>query len=600
MIKAKKTGLHTFMAVPAFLLFALFFIYPLTRGIQMSLTDWDGLSPAKFIGFRNFIDFFSDERAISDIKTTVLFALCSAPLLNIVGLIYALLMNAEFKGKGLARGIIYLPAVISPLIMGYIWYFLLQPGRGFLFHALDLVGMIKITDGKAVDVGPRSAHIAGLEYEVFAAASDMLNPVLKSVKPSQNDPEYAYVECSNGKKYALTLTGAANLAGYVSEGDYARGNLDVAACAWKPLADNMKMTVKEAAETVLVFSAAKNGAVVKALIHDYSLDPKAIVFVGGGGGASTVVPHLGETFGCNFKLARNSSVISPIGVALAMVRDMVERTIANPTEEDILTLRREALRQAVQSGANPDTVEVKIEIDTQLQKVRAIAIGTTELRTKDLNSARKTDEELKTIVARSLNADTEQLTIEADNGSMCAISCEVMRKHLIFFKKKTKAIRLIDREGVIRLQKKNAVVLHCKSNEWKSAVKKLLVDNTVFGDGGAEIPNIYVVSGSRIIDVSGMQDEAQITALCSVELADVQAKEELIMICTMSRTTLYTLAQQYLECGILDYIRKKRIKYAQNLPANTQLPVTVISDKAGFSDYSYFRRVFKQETGTSW
>jgi len=140
MIKTKKIGLHTFMAVPAFLLFALFFIYPLIQGIGMSLTDWDGLGRSNFIGLQNFFDFFKDERAITDIKNTLLFALGSAPLLNIIGLIYALLMNGKFKGKGIARVIIYLPAVISPLIMGYIWYLLLQPERGFVFHALELIG----------------------------------------------------------------------------------------------------------------------------------------------------------------------------------------------------------------------------------------------------------------------------------------------------------------------------------------------------------------------------------------------------------------------------------------------------------------------------
>lgn len=140
MITTKKIGLHTFMAVPAFLLFTLFFIYPLLQGIGMSLTDWDGLGRANFIGLTNFIDFFKDKRAVSDIGNTLLFALGSAPLLNIIGLSYALLMNRKFKGKGIARTIIYLPAVISPLIMGYIWYLLLQPGRGFLFHALDLIG----------------------------------------------------------------------------------------------------------------------------------------------------------------------------------------------------------------------------------------------------------------------------------------------------------------------------------------------------------------------------------------------------------------------------------------------------------------------------
>jgi raffinose/stachyose/melibiose transport system permease protein len=140
MIKTKKIGLHTFMALPAFLLFAVFFLYPLLQGIWMSLTDWNGISRANFVGLKNFIDFFHDSRAITDIRNTLLFALGSAPLLNIVGLAYALLMNGEFKGKGAARVIIYLPAVISPLIMGYIWYMLLQPGRGFVFHALELIG----------------------------------------------------------------------------------------------------------------------------------------------------------------------------------------------------------------------------------------------------------------------------------------------------------------------------------------------------------------------------------------------------------------------------------------------------------------------------
>jgi raffinose/stachyose/melibiose transport system permease protein len=127
----KKIGLHTFMALPAFILFSVFFLYPLVKGIGMSLTDWDGISKANFIGLDNFIKFFQDKRAINDIKTTLIFALGSAPLLNLVG---------KIKGKGVARLIIYLPAIISPLIMGYIWYILLQPSRGFVFHVLDNMG----------------------------------------------------------------------------------------------------------------------------------------------------------------------------------------------------------------------------------------------------------------------------------------------------------------------------------------------------------------------------------------------------------------------------------------------------------------------------
>lgn len=129
------------MSLPAFILYAVFFVYPLIKGVGMSLTDWDGMGAAKYVGLNNFIDFFSDPRALGDIKTTLIFALGSAVLLNLVGLAYALLMNTKFRGKGLARVIVYLPAIISPLIMGYIWYFLLQPGRGYLYHAFAQLGL---------------------------------------------------------------------------------------------------------------------------------------------------------------------------------------------------------------------------------------------------------------------------------------------------------------------------------------------------------------------------------------------------------------------------------------------------------------------------
>ncbi len=126
-----------YMSLPALLLFSAFFVYPLVRGVGMSLTDWDGMGQATFVGLDNFTRFFQDARAMGDIRTTLIFAGGSALLLNLMGLVYALLMEKPFHGRGAMRVIIYLPAIISPLIMGYIWYFLLQPGRGFLYHALE-------------------------------------------------------------------------------------------------------------------------------------------------------------------------------------------------------------------------------------------------------------------------------------------------------------------------------------------------------------------------------------------------------------------------------------------------------------------------------
>ena len=128
----RKRGLSQFLAVPAFVLFALFFLYPLFRAIGLSLTDWNGVGTPEFVGLANFQRFFSDQRARTDIANTLLFALGSAPLLNVVGLCYALLVDRKARGIGFARMAVYLPAVVSPLVMGYIWYFILQPKRGFL------------------------------------------------------------------------------------------------------------------------------------------------------------------------------------------------------------------------------------------------------------------------------------------------------------------------------------------------------------------------------------------------------------------------------------------------------------------------------------
>ncbi|WP_215904749.1 carbohydrate ABC transporter permease [Sphaerochaeta pleomorpha] len=134
------------MAVPALLLFSVFFLYPLCRGVWTSFTAWDGFSTPTFIGVKNYRDFFHDDRALRDIQNTVLFALGSAPLLNILGLLLALLMNRTFKARAAVRSLLYLPAVISPMIMGSIWYLLLQPKRGLLAILLQRVGYISNTN----------------------------------------------------------------------------------------------------------------------------------------------------------------------------------------------------------------------------------------------------------------------------------------------------------------------------------------------------------------------------------------------------------------------------------------------------------------------
>ena len=95
--------------------------------------------------------------------------------------------------------------------------------------------MIRVRDGRLVEVGPRSAHIAGLEYAAFADPEALDGAELEIFAPLPGDPEeYVAVRTARGERYALTLTDAANLLGRVGPDDYARGNLDGIRRAWAP------------------------------------------------------------------------------------------------------------------------------------------------------------------------------------------------------------------------------------------------------------------------------------------------------------------------------------------------------------------------------
>lgn len=393
--------------------------------------------------------------------------------------------------------------------------------------------MVEIKNGKAVNTGPRSAHIAGLDYEVYTPAEKIVEPKLVSVRPMEGDPEYACIECAGGVRVALTMAGAANLAGFVRPEDYAYGNVEAARKAWQPLADNMGCTVEEAARKVLDYAAAKNSKVAAQLLKDYDMDPRHTVFVGGGGGAATVVPHLAQTMGHKSYIAKNAPVISTIGVALAMVRDMVERSVTNPTEDDIISVRREAELKAIQNGAAPGTVEVSVEVDTQRNIVRAIAVGATEMRSKDRMNQKLNQEKLLEIVAENLDAPKSELKVAAQNGVMYAVQYTKVEKKLFgLVKKSSNQLRLIDEEGVIRLQKNNAWVRQTTVAQWEKDLAWILEELTEYNDGGTNLPNVYVVLGKRIIDLSGLQSPEQIASLGNVELAGCRQEEPLILAAT--------------------------------------------------------------------
>jgi N-methylhydantoinase A/oxoprolinase/acetone carboxylase beta subunit len=391
--------------------------------------------------------------------------------------------------------------------------------------------MIKVSDGKISDVGPRSAHIAGKKYEAFAETADIMQPVLRLIAPRPEDEaDFAIVECTNGKSYSLTLAGAANILGTVPEKDYARGNKEASIKAWQPLADQLGITVEAAAKQAMDIAAGKVGAVVESLIQDYKLTPNIISLVGGGGSGGVLVPYLGENMGYKWRIAKNAPFISTIGVALAMVREVVERTVVNPGDDDIRSIRRAVFDRVIQSGASEATVEIAIEIDKHANILRAIATGATELRTKDIARKSLDDSSLSQIAADSMRLPKEQVSLLASVGNWHVFEGVQQEKRLIFFTKTFRFLRVLDRDGVVRLQKNEcAVILADKENLIKD-MKELIDMNTDYGTTGGQLPQLYLFYGEKQLDMSGLAGEEQVMAVVDMEMNQIDSMEKILVI----------------------------------------------------------------------
>ncbi len=130
------------MYIPVILLFVSFIIYPLIKGIGISMTNWNGYSQeSSFIGWDNYRKMFEDRNFFLIIKNTLIYGIGSAALENVIGLLYAILLDRKSKAVGFARTAIYLPVIVAPLIMGYIWYFMFEPVGGAVNDILIAMGL---------------------------------------------------------------------------------------------------------------------------------------------------------------------------------------------------------------------------------------------------------------------------------------------------------------------------------------------------------------------------------------------------------------------------------------------------------------------------
>ncbi len=381
--------------------------------------------------------------------------------------------------------------------------------------------MVRISNRDVVDVGPRSAHIAGCEYACFTPEEEIVDPEIVMLSPKKGDPsDYVAIRLPNGKLICFTNTDAANVLGLVDEQYFAHGSIASARKAMQPVADKLGITIEELATKILEKDYEKVKACIDALAEKYQLDAEAMRLVGCGGGAAALVPYCAEKMGLQYSIPENAEVISSIGVALAMVRDVVERVMPTPSQDDIRGIKQEAIDQAISSGADPDTVEVHIDIDSITGKVTAIATGSTEVKTTDLQKE---------------VTDAEALELATEDFGKQVSDIKLIEKTGHFFiyqgaKKDRVPLRVVDKKGFVRVQISNAIVSKVRAADYMAEVERLWETASVFAADGVMRPDYFICIGPRVCDYSAINLE-QLELMMGLDLDDREPDEEIVIIC---------------------------------------------------------------------
>ena len=384
-------------------------------------------------------------------------------------------------------------------------------------------------DGKHVrDVGPRSAHIAGMSYVSFAA--EFSGPQVEFVSPKSGDPaDYVSIKAGS-QNCTLTPTCAANMLGFVPEGDCAEGKKEQIKSGFQALAAKTGSSAELLAEEVLNKAYEKCLPALKKFIAEYKLDMDSITLIGGGGGAAAIVPYVAKKMGVPHALAMNADVISAIGVALALVRETVERQVVQPKQEDLIKIREEAFNAVAAMGADPSGIEVHVEVDPRVNILRATAYGATGLTESQTSGVALDSAERLKLAADSFRNEA-QLEELAATDYFTVYGADISdKKFLGLLSGKHKAIRAIDRKGVIRLKMKDARVKQVINSQVEQAISELSEENAHYGDAGKIIPDFMIISGPKIIDLSGLQDTWQVQALARSELSMVPSDSPTIVV----------------------------------------------------------------------
>lgn len=139
----KKKMYPLWFSFGALIIYVVLFVIPSLIGIGYSFTDWSAYSDKiNFVGLDNFkVIFSSDENYVKIICNTLIFTLVTCIIKNVLGVLLAILMTKSIKIRNFHRGVMFMPSVLSTLVIGMVFTSILNPANGILNTFFRSIGL---------------------------------------------------------------------------------------------------------------------------------------------------------------------------------------------------------------------------------------------------------------------------------------------------------------------------------------------------------------------------------------------------------------------------------------------------------------------------
>lgn len=420
--------------------------------------------------------------------------------------------------------------------------------------------MVVVRKKRVHRVGPRSAHIAGLRYACYAKnVSDIESGQLVMISPRPNDePEYAAIRCSDGTTYAITNTCAANALGRIPSGDYSEcggggGSEAAAKAALRKLADAMGVSYSEAAMSIILTSAQEITKTVSRVLKEYKMEARTTKVIGGGGGASVLVPEVAKNMGMPYEKAPHAEVISSIGVASSMLQEELEIAMSDPTPEMISAAHKDARTGLIKKGAVPESVRIDSRYISDKGILRITAIGSVameeasaglhgaiaggtgsgrgvsagqdglgEASQTPVAAAPSSDGMLATFgpgealkrASEIMRVDAGLVSLEFESDHFMVMVGRAQRRRL-FGKGNRRRVLVLDRFGRSKLDVTDGMIFH----GGKPTVVENLGEYMKSRHSGIA-PPVHLIDDARMLDYSGLTSPSHVLSAIQDELAE--------------------------------------------------------------------------------